>query len=335
MKNQIVVRESNIELLRIIAMFLIVCSHSTFSVHEHLVDHRDSLNTLFQYFISWGGKTGINIFMLITGYFMCISSISLYKFIKLVAQILFYSIFIGVLLLMLGLSSPSIKNIIEIVFPFSVNDINNFCTSFLFFYLLIPFLTISVNVISKRMHTYLLVLFYFSFVLWNDFPLFDVTIGAVGWYSILFLIASYIRKYVDINKYHKTAFITLVSSIIINYVLIYILWRYTNLYPIGLIAGANTHLALIISISAFIWFKGLTIEFYPIINKVAASTFGILLIHSGSSAIRDVVWSKIIPGSLWFKESIYPIYMIFSIVLLFIVCSCIEILRLKYLDKIT
>ena len=63
-------RNSNFELLRIIAMLMIVFHH--FSVHGgfnyELTDI--SFNRLWLYFISMGGKIGVDIFVLISGYFL-------------------------------------------------------------------------------------------------------------------------------------------------------------------------------------------------------------------------------------------------------------------------
>ena len=48
-------RDTNIELLRILAMLMIVFSHSTFSVSNQLKEYPEATNTLLQYMISGGG----------------------------------------------------------------------------------------------------------------------------------------------------------------------------------------------------------------------------------------------------------------------------------------
>ena len=81
-------RSSNLELYRILVMFLIVAHH--YVVNSGLLDVMNqnilsSNTTFFSLFGAWG-KTGINCFVLITGYFMCKSQITLRKFIKLILQ---------------------------------------------------------------------------------------------------------------------------------------------------------------------------------------------------------------------------------------------------------
>lgn len=66
-------RSSNIELLRIVAMLAIVAHH--YAVNSTVTSLFDPLHpSANQIFLRlWGmwGKTAINVFVLITGYFMC------------------------------------------------------------------------------------------------------------------------------------------------------------------------------------------------------------------------------------------------------------------------
>lgn len=66
------VRNSNFELYRIIVMFMIVCHHYVMNsgLMELLPKNQFSLNSIFYYLFGMWVKTGINSFVLITGYFM-------------------------------------------------------------------------------------------------------------------------------------------------------------------------------------------------------------------------------------------------------------------------
>lgn len=76
-------RESGIELFRIIAMLLIVAHHYVVNSGVTQLLGGDYFKDLFYYLFGMWGKTGINCFVLITGYFMCQSNITLRKFLKL------------------------------------------------------------------------------------------------------------------------------------------------------------------------------------------------------------------------------------------------------------
>lgn len=63
------VRNSNFELLRILAMIMIVAHH--FAVHSALdVSTMSYANNLWISFLRNGGKLGVNIFIMISGYFL-------------------------------------------------------------------------------------------------------------------------------------------------------------------------------------------------------------------------------------------------------------------------
>lgn len=88
-------RDSSIELFRIIAMLCIVAHHYVVNsgiTEEITVSNALDRNTLFCLIFGGGGKTCINCFVLITGYFMCKSNISLKKFLKLLIEIEFYNV---------------------------------------------------------------------------------------------------------------------------------------------------------------------------------------------------------------------------------------------------
>lgn len=73
-------------------MLLIVAHH--YVVNSGMMDemrkHPTAVNSLFFFVCGAWGKTAINCFVMITGYFMCTSHITLKKFIKLLLEM--YSI---------------------------------------------------------------------------------------------------------------------------------------------------------------------------------------------------------------------------------------------------
>ena len=86
-------RQSNFELLRIVAMLMIVFHHFAY----HGAFNYDSTSISISYFwyslIIMGGKIGVNIFILISAYFLILSSgINFKKIFKIIGQVLFYSI---------------------------------------------------------------------------------------------------------------------------------------------------------------------------------------------------------------------------------------------------
>ena len=97
-------RDSNLELYRIITMLLIVAHH--FVVNSGVMDKAYeaplSANSIFLFLFGAGGKTGINCFIMITGYFMCKSRITHEKYVRLLSEIVFYNFVIAVVLSITG-----------------------------------------------------------------------------------------------------------------------------------------------------------------------------------------------------------------------------------------
>lgn len=83
-------RNSNIELLRIIAMLMIVAHHYvTDSLPSYYLS--DGPNKWLSELLYSYGKTGVNIFVLITGYYMVNMSFSIKRPLKIIGQVWFYS----------------------------------------------------------------------------------------------------------------------------------------------------------------------------------------------------------------------------------------------------
>ena len=65
-------RNSNLELLRIFSMFLIVTHH--FAIHSGLplwnFSSSNALNLIWSQWLCLGGKLGVDLFVLISGYFL-------------------------------------------------------------------------------------------------------------------------------------------------------------------------------------------------------------------------------------------------------------------------
>ena len=115
-------RDSSIELLRIITMFVIVAHH--YVVNSGLMEviaENGAMkgSSLFLLLFGWGGKTGINCFVMITGYFMCKSNITLKKFLKLLLEVEFYKILFYLIFLITGYSTRDwIHKLLHSIFSF-------------------------------------------------------------------------------------------------------------------------------------------------------------------------------------------------------------------------
>ncbi|WP_410549080.1 acyltransferase family protein, partial [Bacteroides caecigallinarum] len=157
------IRNSNLELYRIMVMLLIVAHHYVVNsgLMEKMQDSPLSSQSIFFYLFGAWGKTGINCFVLITGYFMCKSQITSKKFFKLLFEVLFYNIVLYSIFILFGYEEFSIGTL-ENLIP-ARNIETDFTSCFLIFYLCIPFLNILIHNLDKKKHLLLICLSLFIY----------------------------------------------------------------------------------------------------------------------------------------------------------------------------
>lgn len=335
------VRNSNLELYRIIVMLLIVAHH--YVVNSGLIDViRESPATVVSatmlIFGAWG-KTGINCFVMITGYFMCKSTFTWQKLLKLYLQITFYAVIIYGIFCVTGHESLSAFKSAFKLFPVkSVTD--GFTSCFMVFFLFIPFLNIFLDKLDKRQHKYLVILLLTVYTLLPTF-LFKVSFNYVTWFIAIYFLASYIRFYgLGWRMSHKawgymTLFLILTSSASVLGLFALNKYGYISHWaPYYFISDSNKVLALAVSVSSFMWFKDLRIPYSRTINSIGATTFGVFLIHANSDAMRQWLWRDTVDCVGHFGDSVLWTlgYATLSVILIFIVCSGIDWFHGKYIQ---
>lgn len=101
-KNQ---RNSNLEILRIISMIFIITHHWARHGFEDIALLTSNVNTYLIYSGTVFGEIGVDIFILISAYFMINSKFTFKKLLTLCGEVWFYSI--GILLLFLTILEPT------------------------------------------------------------------------------------------------------------------------------------------------------------------------------------------------------------------------------------
>ena len=326
-------------------MLVIVAHH--FVVNSGLLQQIDqqkvlSLKEYIILILGWGGKTGINCFVFITGYFMCTSNITVNKFLKLLCEIYFYKICIWAIFLISGYEVFSVKEFLKVIFPFfTVAD--NFTSCFILFYLFIPFLNKLVQALTEKEHFRLILLVLFVYTILPTFAKANVVFNYVTWFMVIYIIASYIQLYPKRCYENKKLWRGLtVISLVLSWSSIIGIAFITRMIGknIGLsyyfVSDSNKILALLTAVCSFMFFKNLQIGYSKVINTIAASTFGVLLIHANSDTMRKWLWQDICKNVKVYSEvSAIQIagYILLCVVVIYSVCTLIDIMRIKYIEK--
>lgn len=345
-------RYSNLELLRIFTMLCIIAHH--YVVNSGITDKITPANTLQWNSLSalifgWGGKTGINCFVLITGYFMCKSRINVKKFLEIFLEIEFYEIIFYVVFVCAGYEPFSLKIFIKTV-CLPIYDIGHgFCGSYLVFFLFIPYLNLLIKNMDEKQHLYLIVLCLLVGTVFQTFLKAPSAFTYIGWFIVLYFIASYIRMFsdkeydnrwfpqdiFDRNKIwgYAAIFSLLLSwcSVIAGAVAYHLIDKDLAYY---FVADSNKLLAVITSICVFIFFKNLRIGQNKIVNTVAKSTFGVLLIHANSDIMRRWLWRDLLDNVHAYQIGAddicyFMIHVSGSVIIVYCVCTMIDMIRIR------
>ena len=341
-------RESGLELYRIIAMLLIVAHH--YVVNSSLLDvmYETPLEgkAVFMFMFGMWGKTGINCFVLITGYFMCTSRITLRKFLKLLLMVYIYRIVIYAIFAAAGYNEVSITGILKLLLPVtSVKQ--DFVSCYLLFYLTIPFLNILVSHMTKRQHLLAACLGLFIYTFLGSIPKIHVDMNYVSWFIVLFLTGSYLRlhpeKWFSNRRFWAVATSLSVLAAIASVLVLLIAGEWINanygqklMLAYFWVADSNKILAVAVAISSFMLFRNLGIRYNKVINAVASATFGVLLIHANSDTMRQWLWKDTLDNvGFYISESLPAVIMhaLTSVILIYSICTAIEYARIRFTER--
>ena len=326
-------RDSNLELFRVLAMLSIIAHHYVVNsgVWSEIQSIEPTAHSLFYYIFGMWGKTGINCFVLITGWFMCTSHITLRKFLKLLLEIEFYKIVIGIIFLLTGKDSFSSEWLLGLL---PVRNIHTgFVSSFLVFFLMIPFLNVLLNNLTKRQHLLLIALLFFLYTVLSTVPVFSVSMNYVSWFCTLYVYSSFMRLHDFPFKENNKAWLALSLTCILVSIISVLAIRYypKRIDPYWFVRDSNKLMALMTALCLFNFFRTLKMPYSRFINALGATTFGILLIHANSNTMRKWLWTDLFDNVGHLSAPI--IRPIGVVLLVFTVCAVIDYLRIVLLER--
>lgn len=336
-------RSSNLELYRILCMLLIVAHHFVVnsgltSPDGLLMGDKTSANSIFLTLFGAWGKTGINCFLMITGYFMCTSKITFRKFLKLMGQIYLYRWVFFAIFLAAGYESISVSRIVKLIMPIWNID-NGFVSCFIVFWLTIPFLSILVQNMNQRQHQLLLILSLGVYTICGTFPGFSIAFNYVSWFGVIFFIASYIRLYPHpvFERRSLWGWMTLLSIALAMASIIGLRLFFGERAKLGynFVSYSNKFFAVAIAVCSFLWFKNMNLKYSKVINAIGAATFGVLLIHANSNAMRQWLWKDTLDvvGHYTLPIGELVLYSFGVVLAVFIICNLIDQLRIATIEK--
>lgn len=346
-------REANLELLRIVAMLMVITLHylgkgGGLIYYEYFQNDVAPIpNIVLAWFLEAVCYGATNIYVLISGYFLVSSNFRMEKGIKLWIQIFFYSAGIFLLFLLLGKVPAEMNGIFWLAMYLTPSASQHywFGSVYLLMYMFSPFLALISRKLGKKQLLGLIVCCMLVFsTLWTDIlpfthPIDDAGMG-IAWFSTLFFIAAYIRLYVPtVKRKWILPIIFFACAILMTISVIGFGWFASKTGHMqnrqGMAYDYNSILVTVESIVIFLFFREIKIKdgfFAKAVCAVSGLTFGIYLCHE-NMLLRDL-WKSFWNVPFHFSKGYFIVHLIVTVFVVFIAGAIVEFIRKTIFDLI-
>lgn len=293
------VRQSNIELCRIVAMFLVLVTHANFvSLGEPSVADMNAsfAGGYLRHLVAALSVVCVNVFVMLSGWFGI--KLSLKKLCSFLFQILFFNILVWLAWVVLLHHDLSVKD--TLMYFVMGTKSNWFIKAYIALMIIAPVLNMFAQNATKRQYQTILIAFFLFLSLYgwilqegvqwlrsgSDLPTMAFCYLLAGYFRIYPPPLFHTRRIHDLIIYIGTCLvIAFLSTLARKYVNISL---HLYLYTCPFVILASLHFML--------FFSKLTIT-SKVINRIAASVFAVYLLH-GNPLIFEKLYSNVIHG--WF-----------------------------------
>ncbi len=322
-------RQSNFELLRILAMLMIVAHH--FAIHSGLpIWSGSGGNVFFAQFLCMQGKVGVDLFVLITGYFLVAKPGRVTSVVKLILETSLYGA--ALYLLFVAAGTEPFDWIQFVKSPQKYWFINCYIALFV----ISPFLGRMLQALTEEQYRWLLIVS----VLYTGASFLPVLPGAsyYRWpfvtFVVLFAIGGYFRRFGVADRWGWRAPVGITAASAV-----FLLCFAGFMDFIGrpklffAFSGMDMPPTIAISVGIFWLFAKLSIGNSLIINRIAACTLGVYLIHE-HACVRPWLWHEAIHVAKHVTSEGFIPWSITIILLVFTICTAAEYARQRVMAPV-
>lgn len=339
-------RDSNFELLRIIAMFAIIGYHFYLQTPIYTMP-ADTFSHFAGMLLGSFGRAAVNLFVMIGAWHLMELPFRSIRIVRLYLTALFYTVTVSgiVVLLSHADAGTAYKVMIRAVFPFTASPLW-FISDYLFLLLLSPFLNLLIHGLSRKSYCYLtaVLLLVFSVIptIANLIPglnvyKFYIVKSDMGWMTALYLIVGYLKIYppamLNSGKVALNGTLLLIAGCAALCFLDCFLLKYASLE----FSAKKVHAFLefsffdlssvfnvMLSVLMFELFR--TVRFSSaFVNAVAKQTLGIYILHQVPVFI-PVMWGFFRIDD-WMHSPCFILWELLTVLAVFAGCGMIEYLR--------
>lgn len=317
-------RQSNLELLRILAMCMIICCHFV-TYNNFGPTNMFSDKTLALSMLRLGGKLGVVLFVMITGYFMLNKTFKWQRIIDLSRQTVYFSVLVAVLAYAFAGTKPDLLDVFRMMFPLIMENYW-FPTDFAVILILSPVLNKLVYTVDKKTMTLGLAGLIFLIGLPIIVPsMKNAVIGLILAYVLGACVQKYDLKVSNVKLVLLLILVGVLTTAVTGLLL-------TSAHSSTFISGFRLFFVTGFNVSAyasaliiFLLFRQWNFGNIKIINTVASTTFGVYLFHD-SRAFRMYMWHDIINPAQWHGVRLI-IGLFLTVIGIFIVGMMLDLIR--------
>lgn len=327
-------RESQFEVMRTIAMFFVVVyhclTHGIGGEYGFSTSQVVSLsNLLFSDFMLVFCSIAVNLYVMVSGYFLVDLNFKLSRIVRTWVYAVFYSFFITIIFVSFHIIPFNIVTTVKSFFPIST-DAYWFVTQFLGLLILSPFLALIARKLSYRQYLYLLIGGAFICLsIIPDFPLgkrYYVAHGNSIWsFAYLFFVSGFIKHHV--REQSIARLLTMLFLVIILVLVCEVIGGYQQGF-LHLFWMNYNGLPFVLSVLVFMLIRQMTVPsncFWNLLVRVAPYTFGVYLVHD-HLLMREWLW-KIVSLTSQCDKLTFPLIVIGLCLTIFAICVFIDAVR--------
>lgn len=335
-------RNSNIEILRVISIFLIIMGHMV--SQSGIFDNLAGKVKFTVLFMGSASRIAVNIFLIIGVWFMVDSDFKSSRIIKLYSELFLYSVTITLIMMLLGRTEPT-KDLLRGLMPFLGRALW-FVSAYICLIALSPYLKLILDLPQKKL-TKLTIILFIMICFVSSLP--DAQMGYVVdslFFPYVYICIGFYKKYIHKKiKKRVSLFVGIIGlftyiALVMAHSLIYIkeigerVWvkaayKLSTQYLNDIKTIPNFFCALCI----FIFFINMHTGRNKYINRIAKPVFAIYIIHQ-VPLFYPFLWNDIFKCPVWPQNYKIIIYIIIVSVIIYLACGIIDYFRTQYLEPI-
>lgn len=326
-------RKSNYELLRILAMLLIIAGHFYGQTSDYHTE-----GGIFLKFFCYGLRVAVNLFLMIGVYFMVEKRFNASRVFKIWNCVWFWSVTLTAIIVLMGIHIQ-ITHIFMCMFPVFFYNLW-FASAYIILLLLSPslnfFCTSIYNAYRGGVKTLVLLALFTIIIVGQSTwcPNFmDTWLCANIYFMYIYTMVWFIKK--DIISFRMNKYIVLFVGL-----LVYIMFVFIACSDIPFLSSISERYLMdykslpniIIASCVFYYFKEVNIGRNKVINTLSSVAFGVYVIHQVPHW-RDFFWTKILKIDQWGHSEFFDAYFLGAIIAVYLICGMLEYIRQNMIEN--